>query len=384
MGSLKKFSDGEPVIAADLNELQAYGRKALADELILSMCGSRNNGDIYLGVDNDDIFRPLGHAGAMRHTGAATVVVNGGLWISRAQGATDPDGAAAKIASKLSLTTLTVTGYAGLGAQLRRDIIQARVVQADEAPLSRPFKDVSSGALTTSTNVKRTNFTVEYSLKAGTPAATALLALEPAADSGWFTIGSVLVRSTGITDASETYDWRVPMGDSTLFVMPHEMYAVGSGEWSLGSGGSGSIAQIASVPGGWYLHATCNPQGPAYVETMVADTILYSSAKRVMSVMLRKGYASAPSATQLKFMRWCDGAYVNVGPIWDGNVGLRSSSGFGESVLFGRTTSPTDPPLWSNGCHSQLAITSETRLSLRLQQITAGDAIYGVQYLLAG
>lgn len=386
MPAKTNFNIGEGVVSADFNELQALLQKQLVDEVVMAMAGASLQGDTLQVNDEDDILRPYGWGGAMLRTSASNINVNGGLWLYRQQGAVNANGPAAKLAFAPAITSLTVTGYAGLGANMRRDIIQMRIVENNSAPVNRHFKDAVTGALSSQSLVKRISTTVEFSLKQG--AVSAFPGTEPAPDAGWTKIGSVLVRSTGVDNQDETYDWRVPMGDSTIYSMAHEMQSkAGAGEWQIDADANG-WHRAATVAAGYQLNAFCNGAFPSYRDHSALQSS-FSSAKRIMAISLRANLVIAPpNAADVQILRhgrYSIGTIGSASGTWNGALGGRISASNTDHFVYGPAAYSNDPPLWTNGHHNPLASTGESvRVSMAFEPVSVGDKVFGVQWDLAG
>lgn len=378
------FNDGEEVDHADHNRNIDLMRRYLFDAL--GMNASQENCSWMAVRNNIARLRPFGYAGAMKRISSTVVRVNGGLWMYADFTASPLANEPVAVVGNLSAyQDLTVTGYAGLGGNARRDIIQARVLNVDEAATSQDFKDASTGALSSQTFVKRSNVTVQYALKQGTPGG--FLATEPSPDSGYFKIGSVLVRSTGIDNEDEIFDWREPVGDSSIQQIAPAMWTPSAGtDWSIQTNGS----RQSGTASGAELFATLQMHMPG--AGPLSDRLL---ARRLRRVSLDCDYGTTlPSASQVKFRRVASGIPIPSGEnvssgtgIFNGEVGtLVTSNSHAQFVLYDATTSYF--PLWSNGKHSPYlngdATYGPPMIGLKFIGANANDLVYGVTWDLFG
>lgn len=395
MSSRVKYSDGFEIRNGDANNAQQFLRKTLFDEVLMSMSGVNGLGSQIVpmtggGSFNDAaILRPWGYSGAMARFSSTVVRVNGGMWFYKPAATVDADAPVCRVAATLAYTDLTVTGFAGLGGNFRRDIIQARVVEADESAVSRDFKDATTGVISSQTTVVRANATVDLALKQGSPSATLAGVTEPTADSGYFKIGSVLVRSTGIDNNDETYDWRIPMGDRVFLTRPHAMVTPsGAGGWDLTRLTEG-WARVANTAAGNRLECFCD------IDSL--NLVTYSSgsmsghhgaAKRVMQVRAITDLVANPGANDIGFLRVPHyGTYANPGSaaaIWNVSVGTRATLTAGNVA---KLLDTPDPPLWTNGYFSQMMFAptyATSGLQLFFESVSINDKVFGVEWSLAG
>lgn len=221
------FNAGEGLDEADLNLQRELHLKHLNDFLMTRFARPGNSP---IAQSSNLQLRPLRDAGLLIYTsGFNQVSVLGGTWISYDYTASDADAPVATIGYSAGEL---ITGFvdAAVG-QYRRDIVQARLVSQDEAPVSRDFKDAITGALSTTNLVKRSNIVVEFQRKPGTEYALQSDADDPAnevaADTGWTKIGSVLVDQNGLigslTGVSH-WDWRYPWGFSSSLIGGEDFY----------------------------------------------------------------------------------------------------------------------------------------------------------------
>ncbi len=222
------FNDGEALEHADLNLQRDLYLRLIYDLLGMNLAGpdSVNWAQAWLNEPTGtDQLRPLRNAGGVvLFSGNPTAVdIRGGLFLQADfSAALGPDGPSALIGHADTITNLT--GFvASASATYRRDIIQARVVSADEATVSRDFKDAVTGALSSQSFVKRNNVTVEFARKAGAVEYALQSdadnpANEQTADAGWYKIGSLLCSDLGLVDYIDNYwDWRKPWGFASAF-----------------------------------------------------------------------------------------------------------------------------------------------------------------------
>lgn len=381
MSSKVKFNTGEGVVASDFGNLQDYQRKMLFDSVLLNLAADAEVTWNDLRVGTGLRLRPLGSAGFLKRQGANTVRVNGGLWVAYTAGtAADPNAPTAKIANKDTTTDLTIANAPA--TQFRRDIIQCQLVEADEAAISRHFKDAVTGALSSATQVKRANISVTYAVKAGTAQASAALANanEPTADAGWVKIASVLASSTGL-DLSTTFystdywDWREPWGSSNF---GHTFVGLDPPQTNWTYIGIHSISSTVSAVPVYLFMPDLNAN--------VSDTIANC---RVFKIGLAAAWGGTPAAgtfvlhTQAVDLSLGFGGVATISFIGaTGDVSTRVDGTSGPHLLYGGSA---DPPLWSGGYPNAYTGLGRRKIYLRCDpQGAASKSLSGVIWQTMG
>lgn len=343
MTSKVKYNAGEGLLSGDLGDMQDFQRKALFDSVLLNLAADNETTWNDLHAGSGLRLRPLGSAGFLQRIDANTVRVNGGLWVSYTVGtAANSSAPTAKVANKDTAVDLTIANAPS--GQFRRDIIQCQLVEADQSPVSRHIKDATTGALSSSSVVKRTDTTVTYAVKAGTAQASSTLANanEPVADAGWIKIASLLASDTGLALTTGTFwttdywDWREPWGgnyaDTLLGDTPPS-------NWT----GSLNVFQTTASS------AVVNLFAPNLTRS-VTDGAMNC---RVMRILLGLAWFGTPAAGTLILKRQVIDPVSGINlvePISfvgsNGDVSARGGGVGGAQVLYGTYS---DPPLWSNG-----------------------------------
>lgn len=332
------FNDGEGVEFADFNLQRDLHLKLIIDQLLANMAGPNVVPWDQLNAGESQL-RPFRHAGAFYQISGntSTIRINGGLWLQLDySGVFSADGPIGLLAHG-DMTELGGFVPAASG-MYRRDIIQARVVEVNESPVSRDYKDAVTGALTTTSVVKRSNHTVQIQRKAGTTEyATTNDADDPAnevaADSGWFKIGSVRVSDTGLSSYinSAHWDWRKPWGFSFAQARGNDFYR--DNGILMGGGGEHVIGDAT------YLLGTDCPFEKAF-----GNAANLWCPVRISKVEMLSDYNAAPISTTTRLSRYGTSGFD--AHLYD--VGAVGTS-FGWDTLFADDEGATKPPLWANG-----------------------------------
>lgn len=368
------FSDGEAIEHADFNLQREIFLRQLFDDLAMNMAGpdqvpwASNTGF----ARQTEELRPLRHAGAFVGAFAGTSVsIKGGLWIHvDFGGVLSQDAPLAEVANKSAVEVLAGFVAAAAGTY-RRDIIQARITDTDDATVARDVEDAITREVTTQNPVKRSRLAVEYQRKAGVQQASQALADDPAneavADVGWFKIGSVLVDQVGLMDESTAWDWRKPWGYSKALTHNSELYwdsltyptfvRAGGGDFVTGDTG----ALLANCPLA-RLHAGCD----AYGEW---------APYRLEQVLLVSNFVSAPAAGDVLIRTM--GMIASTAAQWGSDLGTLVGTGHREDTLV--DPSQSIPPLWSNGGTNPNP-TGRDWAQIHISTAADTDRIYGVQW----
>lgn len=235
-GSKTSIGDGEGITGPDLESLQDFQRRSLADEFLYQRAGSPQN---HRRAYRDEL-RPL--------QAALMPICNGvDLDMAITHGSVMAIISGSQELSDLSLEPemlwcytngQTLTFSAGDAALWRRDLVQARIVEAPEAQILRHFEDGITRVKTSQLVTKRTNLTVEVAIKEGGLVASSALAdviaAEPAPDAGWFRIASIRVDPTAVLlDQRNLWDWRMPMGAGGTTKLPPDFDTEDPACWNL-------------------------------------------------------------------------------------------------------------------------------------------------------
>jgi hypothetical protein len=345
MSSKINFQNGEGIRPGDFNDQRDLMLRYLFDHIAMNQAAPDQA--LWAGTQGGrqvESLRPLRGAGAFTYVlNGTTVDVNGGLWIQADFGqALDADGPIAKVAHK---DAETLTGFVAASAgQFRRDIIQARITEVNEAGVSRDFKDAVTGALTTNpATVKRSNYVVEYARKAGVEGNDAFQldpANEVAPDAGWFTIGSVKCYDGGLAGFNsfgDPWDWRKPWGYSRAISGAGDFYW-GSAE-TFGVSNHSVLGDASGV-----VYADC-PLSASLMGMADYDTI--QSHVRLERIKLYSFYNGAPPLNDIHVYA-IDGSNFHTN---SQQLGTNGSAGGSSDTIFvdGGPLPPEKLPLWSNG-----------------------------------
>lgn len=382
-----KFNDGEALTYGDLNDIQGFARRTEIDGILLNAASSSL--PWLPNTSTGEILRPYGYAGAPIRTSSTNVRLAGGLWLYNANTATLSASAPVSIVA-LSTAYTDLTVAAASAGMYSRDIIQTRVVQADDAGTSRDFQDAVTGALSSQSMVKRTAATVEHAIKAGAEYASIATVVEPTADAGWIKTGSVLVDDTGINANNwYTFDWRVPFGNSTSLILPHEMI-FGPSHWTLAVSGGGTPSLTGASTGRLCVPLISGPQA-ALLSGQQTVNGEFPGAKRVLVIKMVTDIVAAAGASDISFIANVGSTagtvtHPTIGASFP-NVGTRvTSTAAGSYTLYDLSAYTDDPPLWSNGSYSALGYGSGyavPRLALNVANET-GKIVYSVSCTYAG
>lgn len=375
------WNDGEGLIHTDFNDQQAYGRKTLFDYLLWNFASADENP--LWGVNPDDFWqpstgaygstiRPLRGAGTVRILTASSIRVYGGMFLELTDGPFDADDSISLLAAG---EQTDFTGIAATSAgTFRRDLVQARVV-LDNAPTeSRDFKDAVTGALSTSSIVKRADLNVEFSIKTGTEG-TAAATLNPAnlgnPDAGWSVIGAYLVSDTGITSGNNHYwDFRRPWGSFYKRIAAHNTNSPnytrdGVGVSYITAANNDAIC-VFDLTAALDIQQGANDLSPGWCGQRIRElAIVCDTANTPVAAdfLLRRFPTLHTGPTSLE--------YINTtGTV--GNVGLRVTSSNAEHFLVRNYAD--DAPLWLNGTPSGLWQSTQWRESLQLVIEAPGSA----------
>ena len=220
-GSKILTSAGYAIEATDVQQLADLLARRLMDEMLYNMGACNDfvddgNGTVMIQRANAASMRTLGRALCARAQTSNNITLDGGL-VMQTIGTELDDTAVAPETLCTYVEPLTIAMGAAPGADHRRDLVQARLVNQNESTVSRDFQDAATRALSTSSVVVRSNVVLETSIKTGSTQASAAaadtLAAEPTPDAGYFKLFSIS-RSTGDTDLDQKriWDWRKPMG----------------------------------------------------------------------------------------------------------------------------------------------------------------------------
>ena len=345
MSSKILFQNGEGIRPGDFNDQRDLLLRYLFDSVAMNLAAPDqvNWAGTQAGRQVESL-RPLRSAGAFTYVlNGTTVDVNGGLWIHADFGAAlDADGPIAKVGHA---DAVTLGGFVAAGAGLfRRDIIQARITEVNEAGVARDFRDGVTGALTTNpATVKRSNFVVEYARKAGVEGNDAFQldpANEVAPDAGWFTIGSVKCYDGGLSAFNtfgDPWDWRKPWGYSRAIGGPADFYW-GSAE-TFGISNHSVTGDASGI-----IYCDC-PLNKALIAMADHDTI--QSHLRIERIKMYSLFNSAPILNDIHVVA-LDGSNFHTG---DRSVGTNGAAGGSSDELWvdGGPLAVEKVPLWTNG-----------------------------------
>lgn len=341
------YNDGEGLEHGDLNLQREISLRLLFDSILANFAAPDQVNWGTKTVRDSEELRPFRHAGALTEfaDGDTEVEVFGGLWIQMDYSAAlSLDGPTALVGHKD--TKETVTGFVAASATtFRRDIVQARIVSADDASVSRDFKDAITGALSTVNQVKRSRLNVEYARKAGAEVASQALADDPtnevAPDAGWFIIQSVLCDDGGLhvtTDVSTHWDWRKPWGYSSALTRASDWWFLDIVD----------IFKLSTIAG----HNLTNDisgivfGGCPFDDVQLGNAMFEDYASvRIEKLLLNLDMAVAPLTADVAIYSSELDPTVDFGTKW-ADLGLLFGTSAGEIQIAGLST---QPPLWSNG-----------------------------------
>ncbi len=374
-GSFIPFHNGEGLDEADLDNLQGHIRRVVFDELMSMLGGMVDVVKIGAGTDlpgrtTESTLRPMGRSLCPRVAATGLVVdMDPGLVLAHlvADDLDDTSLIAENLAAyQKGLSVTLETAHATLW---RRDLIEARVLEVEEGAISRDFKDDTTGALSSTTFVKRTNTVVQVqkidgATQASAPAAD-LLAAEPVVTAGWFKVGTVRVDPTATDlDQDTLYDWRKPMGYGGGLVQPNgfsvDITAAGDHAWHV-TGGSNILRQdpIASA-----TPAKCYPfhQGPFVLtsagEDLDSGTDHFEDHRRMAMCSLETQFDGVNAlAADFGAREFANGLSGFTGL----DVSARIPTGASSNTIYSADDFPNaslpfnDLPIWANGRNSPAA-----------------------------
>lgn len=371
------YSDGEGLEHGDLNLQREILLRHLFDSILANFAAPDQVSWATKQVRQTETLRPFRNAGfAVPINGGTTVEVYGGLWLQMDYStALSSDGPTALVAHRD--TKETIVGFVATAATtFRRDIIQARLVSADDASTNRDFKDAITGALSTTPLVKRSRIAVEYARKAGVEVASQALADDPttevAPDAGWVTIHSILCDENGIQLAiaqNEHWDWRKPWGYSAAVSKANDWFFTSGQAYGL----SGTQAKEWDGDGAGSLFCHCP------FDLLQLGTAMYrdSASIRIEEAWLTTDFVTAPLDADIRFIANTLNPSGG-GNVWD-DVGLKADAG----VLANQIAGLVDqPPLWSNGRSNPGRSTISNELFLTLEVVTrdVSDTVNSVRW----
>lgn len=392
-----KFNAGEGLLADDFTNMQSYVNRTIQDGLATHLATSKLGWLNVSGyVHAAEVLRPFGLSGAMLRDSATHVRVCGGAWLYNANTSLVSASGPKSTLVFDNATRLLAVAAAG-GGQFRRDLIQARVVEADDAAISRHFKDAVTGALSTQTFVKRSAFSIEFAIKQGVQQGTLLAAVEPTVDSGYIRVGSVAADSAGVMASEYIYDWRMPVGDSSEIVTASDMFTKeGAGKWDKDVDGF-AHHYVATLVGGHNLIADIGRNCSLYEQKDSFGSVFPRRlAKRVTKLTVSCDYVAAPAAADIELLRFSQAfapTYVGEGTLTalldlvGDRVTSTSRSEFELYDTYGTGFYLNDPPLWTNGSFNPLSFSSnryDEMLVVRFAQVSVGDKIYRLKMSAAG
>jgi hypothetical protein len=394
-GSKIVFGNGEGLDFEDLRDSQDFQRRALVDEVASRVLGGddmavRGDGTSPDARDSVSALRPHGRALCPRiDSGTLDINYDAGLVLFNV--ITDElDPASLVPENRLAYSNGGTLSFSAPGGGFwRRDLIQARIVDEDEATVPRDFEDGSSRVKTSQSYVKRSNWVVEVEVKQGatqgTEAAADLLVNEPAPDSGWFRIASIRVdEAESALAQNDLWDWRQPMGYGHNLVMagdwthaPANFAVQGADANYLAETGSGGDVAWFSVMGGGPYRA----HGGAAVAqgATVADL---EDHRRLVSIGSRSRMESA-TGLALELSRYDLIASTTISQIEDLEPALTIAASENDDDLYisnGFPDSLNGPfvglPVWANGRRSPAFGFQQSSLILRWTSPSAGGLHY--------
>lgn len=192
------FDDGAGIVEADMDSLNLLSDQSMAHVLDALFW-------IVADITPDEIRNMAMLPAGWGVTPPRTISLGRSFWAQTWKGVngSDPlvDEPRLIVAVKDSFSATLDTAS---GSNWRRDIVQARITEADIS-ITRDFEDAITRAKSSQTLDYRTVATVEMQVKKGTEYATEALAdaNEPTSDSGWSKIASFLVDDTDTVDAAK-------------------------------------------------------------------------------------------------------------------------------------------------------------------------------------
>lgn len=405
MSSKIIYNDGEGIDFSDFNLQQDLDRRRLFDSVLWHLADSNgapsyNAGtagatvtDWDPGTTYGSLIRPLRQAGMIVAATSTNVLVQGGLFIQISTSPLDPDQNVALIASADTVTSLSGI-VAAAGGLFRRDLIQCRLLFNDVPQVSRDFKDAVTAALSSQLQTKRSNVTVEFSMKSGTESNLAFASNSSnltTADAGWQVIGAILVDDTGVSSQQRhIWDYRLPWGYWKAYTTFDHLIPELVTAWVVNQNSNGHhrLSNVVSQKVLAFCPTLWSPTPSGHVQ----DSDSYNSM-RIDRIDLLADWGSAVGAGAITLSRnrmMFDAAPTglehipgNLADAAAGEVGVtRVGPTAAQHIIYQLGSYPEDPPLWSNGFPNPFEELQNLHNSVLLEIVAENtdDRVYGVEW----
>lgn len=339
------YNDGEALLDSDMLDMQRIDRR-LWSKAFLRMSEA---------TDSFLPLRPLRTALQPRRHDSTNIRVDPGIifWALTDPGGRDYGSLVFSLDNQI-----VITYDPNVSGLTRYDILSVKLEKEDETPISRDFKDATTGALSTQSFAKIRGYKMTLTYTPGVPDASPV---EPAVPAGEEKIARIEVPSGTPVGFEDVIDFRYPAGNTTMWSQPGDMVG-----WPELTTGFFSIRDAAGA--GDDLIIPGRPQVP--IDTTSAPMRLLFAE----FVYLQSGSMGAALVRVNS-----DSTFTTLGTATGLSTGIVDLG-----VIFG----PSDPPAWHAGfggpVQGSATFDIDHYLALWVEAGAANDRIWTARFRFYG